>query len=310
MDEKLISIIVPVYNVENYIDRCLKSLIQQTYKNIQILIVNDGTKDNSMSIVADYADRDKRIEVYNKENGGLSDARNFALDFVKGEWICFVDSDDWIERDYIENLAVQFENDSGVDIALVDFDYAYDYGCKRREYQLKNCVLDREEGLKALCIGKAITNHVWNKIYKAYLFYDIRFEKGRKFEDIYIMHQLFERAKKISCSGSISYHYFMRDSSILHERKPQNDMDIFIGYKRRYDFLPNEYLKKIVLKFCACSCFNVLYMHNIDMFEKDDLEQSINFWENHHEISKLGLKYFVMYNFPHAYKAIMCREKR
>ena len=186
MEDKIVSIIVPVYNVEKYIARCLDSLIAQTYRSIQILVINDGTKDSSMSIVCQYASIDSRIEIYNKENGGLSDARNYALKFVKGNFVCFVDSDDWVDNNYIKKLIEQFDNDSQIDISMVDFDYAYDDKFLEREYKLENTILEKSEAMELLCVGKEITNHVWNKMYKLELFDNIRFEKGRKFEDIYI----------------------------------------------------------------------------------------------------------------------------
>lgn len=307
MEEKLISIIVPVYDVEKYIDRCLYSLVEQSYKNIQILVINDGTRDNSMSIVNAYSKKDSRIEIYNKENGGLSDARNFAFDYVNGQFICFVDSDDWVEKDYIQKLVQQFDIDSEIDISMLDFDYCYDAQIKNREYKLRDVVLEQSDALMKLCKGKEITNHVWNKMYKRKLFEKIRFEKGRKYEDIYIMHLLFGSSRKISCSSFIGYHYYMREGSIMHENNPQNDMDIFIGYKNRYEFIRDAELKHIVLKFCAWACYKVLFLHDESSMNANDIYVARVFWREHREISNLGIKYFFMYQMPHIYRILINR---
>ena len=105
----LVSVIVPVYNVEKYVAKCLDSLISQTYDNIQIIIVNDGSSDRSLDIVERYKNIDSRVKVYNKKNGGLSDARNTGIKYAEGEFICFVDSDDWVSNDYVEALISMFE---------------------------------------------------------------------------------------------------------------------------------------------------------------------------------------------------------
>ena len=124
MENKLISIIVPVYNVEKYVSRCIESLISQTYSNIQIIVVNDGTKDHSREIVKQYQKNDSRIELYDKVNGGLSDARNYALNYVRGEYICFVDSDDYVSSDYVKKLFSLFDTD--INITCGGFEYFYD----------------------------------------------------------------------------------------------------------------------------------------------------------------------------------------
>ncbi len=304
MENKLISIIVPIYNVEKYVSRCVESLISQTYSNIQIIIVNDGTKDHSREIVEQYQKKDNRIELYDKENGGLSDARNYALNQVKGEYLCFVDSDDYVSPDYIKNLFLLFNMD--IDITCVGFDYIYDDKRTDVKERMRKTVLNHEEALRALCNGKWMTNHVWNKMYRTEIFENIRFEIGRHFEDIYIMHLLFSKANKIACTNKILYHYYMREESIIHQLTPQNDMDIFIGYYKRYKFVKNSKLKKMVLKYCAWACYKVIYLSCCAEVNKNDLIIAKQFWKNHAEISKLGIKYLGMYKFPLLYKKLFC----
>ena len=313
MSGELISIIVPVYNVKNYIKRCLQSIVRQSYSNIQIIVVNDGTIDDSIVIAKEVVGDDTRFEFYDKINGGLSDARNFGLKYARGEFVCFIDSDDWVEPDYIKNLLLQYKLNPEIDIAMIDFDYSFDYGEKERNYKLKNIILEKNDALRLLCLGHEITNHVWNKMYRRNMFDNIKFDVGRKYEDIYIMHKLFDMARKVSCSDYTGYHYYMRNDSILHEMNPQNEMDIFIGYKQRYDFLTSKELRKIVLKYCAWSCYRVLFICQPLGMNKEDLEEANNFWYSHGEIASIGIKYFIMYRTPKIYKKIVnlrYRDKR
>lgn len=304
MENKLISIIVPVYNVEKYVSRCVESLISQTYSNIQIIVVNDGTKDHSREIVKQYQKNDSRIELYDKENGGLSDARNYALNYVRGEYICFVDSDDYVSSDYVKKLFSLFDTD--IDIACGGFEYFYDDQRTETKERMKQTILNHNEALYELCNGKWMTNHVWNKMYRTDLFQNIRFERGRCFEDIYIMHLLFSKANKIACTDEILYHYYMREESIIHQIKPQNNMDIFIAYYKRYEFVEGSELKKIVLKYCAWACYKVIYLSNCAEMNENDLTIAKQFWKDHIEISELGIKYWTMYKLPLLYKSLFC----
>ena len=303
MEKELISVIVPIYNVEKYIARCLDSLISQTHSNIQIIVVNDGTLDKSREIVEKYKTDDKRIEIYDKGNGGLSDARNYGLKHVRGKYVCFVDSDDWVSNDYIETLYSIFREN--VNITCGGFEYFYDNGKTEIKECMRKTVLSNAAAMQALCEGKWMTNHVWNKMYRVQLFENIQFEVGRHFEDIYIMHQLFAKATQIICTDKIIYHYFMRGESIIHQKNAQNDMDIFIGYCRRYEFLQDRKLKRIVLKYCAWACYKSLYLTKSEYVNEEDLRVARKFWKKHKDIDKLGIKYFFMHKYPEIYRKLL-----
>lgn len=306
MYEKLVSIIVPIYNVEKYIVRCVDSLVKQTYKNLQIICVNDGSTDNSISILSSV--KDNRIKVVSKLNGGLSSARNYGLLFVEGDFIVFVDSDDWVEPNYVASLIMQFEVDC-VDIACVGFDYAYDDHIVSYKYSMKDNIVSSKRALNMLCKGKEITNHVWNKMFRTEIIKGVQFEEGRKFEDIYIMHLLFKRARKISLNSKVLYHYYMRSDSILHEKKPQNIADIAIGYISRYNRISGLLQKFFTLKKCAWAAYQILYLtENNNTINEDDYECIQKFWEAHKRIALLGAKYFLMYFTPDYYKRTYCSE--
>lgn len=309
MENNLISIIVPVYNVEKYIARCLESIIKQTYKNLQIIVVNDGSEDNSILIANAYRNKDSRIEIYNKKNGGVSSARNFGLRVVKGDYICFVDSDDWIDECFIEILYDHIIT-SDAQISCGNFVYAYDDKVINQKYflRMKEVILQRTDSLEQLCRGKWLTNHVWNKMYKTSLFDSIEFEENRCFEDIFIMHLLFERAEKVSCSKDAIYYYYMRDNSIIHQENPQHTADIFIGYRSRFLYFKDPYLQSITLKYCAWACYQVLFLCDQSKINRKDVELAMEFWQHNPQIKTLGIKYYILYSYPQIYKRLFLKE--
>lgn len=185
MREDLVSIIVPVYNVEKYVNRCLYSLVHQTYKNLQIIVVDDGSTDKSYEAVSKFSEKDSRIEVYRKDNGGLSDARNFGLKHVKGKYISFVDSDDWVSENYVEVLKNLLGEDD--DISCAGFDIHYDNESLPSRYPMRNVTLSASEAMVELCRLTWLPNTAWEKLYRAELFDGIFFKKGRVHEDVEIV---------------------------------------------------------------------------------------------------------------------------
>ncbi len=211
MKNELISVIVPVYNVERYLEKCVKSLCRQTYKNLEIILVNDGSTDRSGEICGFLSKTDARIKVINKENGGLSDARNAALDFAHGSKIMFVDSDDYLSEDAAEKLlSAAEENDC--EIAVCNMIRVFEDGTSEPFYcpAKETTVLCGNDRFETLCQPS-----VCNKLFSAELFDDVRFPKGRFYEDTFVYHILAYRAKKIVLDGNDGYFYFLRKGSIL-----------------------------------------------------------------------------------------------
>ena len=299
MKKELVSIIVPIYNMEKYIGRTIDSLLKQTYKNIQIICVDDGSTDNSMKILSEY--HDERIIIVRKENGGVASARNYGLRCVEGNYIAFVDPDDWVEPEFIATLIKQFTS-WDIDISCVPFNYAYDDHVEEYKYKMRKQILSGINALTLLCDGKYLTNHLCNKMYRTYMFSNIRFEEGRKYEDIFVMHQLFMKAKKISISDETMYHYYVRPASITHEDGSKNAADIAIAFISAYDSLSYPFHKFLTLNKCAWASYQVLYLYNKNLFSKNDLMRIRNFWKKHREIVFLGKKYFLMYKKPKYYK--------
>lgn len=225
----LISIVVPVYNVEQYIDKCIDSIINQTYKNIEIILVDDGSTDNSGTLCDNYAQKDKRIKVVHKSNGGLSDARNVGILESKGEYIFFVDSDDSIEHNTISNLTAVLKNED-YDIICGNGIRCFSNGQKKKIIKI-DCESDFS-GLDYICkriLTKSYYPAVWLNLYSSKLIKEnkIFFKKGRLHEDEEWTPRIFIKAKKVKFIDSINYNYLIRENSITNKKdKTKNALDI------------------------------------------------------------------------------------
>lgn len=209
----LISVIVPIYNAEQYLEKCIDSIINQTYTNFEIILVNDGSTDNSGSICDEYAKKDSRIRVIHKENGGLSSARNVGLDNANGEYVSFVDSDDWIEQDMLETLYNSCEENN----AEISCGGRYDVYPKSTIVGLcpKNSeCISRIEMIKKLFASVECDCSVCDKLFKRSLFNEIRFPIGQINEDEAIFYNLLGGATCIALVNKPLYNYFHRASSI------------------------------------------------------------------------------------------------
>ena len=237
----LISIVVPIYKVEKYINKCIESILNQTYKNLEIILVDDGSPDNCGKIADEYAKKDNRIKVIHKQNGGLSDARNAGIDIAKGKYIGFVDSDDYIEKDMYEYL-INLINENNTDISICDFKYIYeDETVKRnKEQKVQNITLNKKEALIEL-LGNKIGNYAWNKLYKAELFKEVRYPVGRKMEDYGTTYKLFDLSNRISLGSENKYNYLQRNDSILHDKESSFYIDFYEMTYERYKFIKNKY---------------------------------------------------------------------
>ena len=230
----LITVIVPVYNVENYIVKCIESIIGQTYKNLEVFLVDDGSTDGSGRICDEYAAKDDRIHVIHKENGGQSSARNLALSKAKGDLFGFVDSDDWIEPDMYEKLMAGFELPD-VDIVMCGY-YIEEYSEKKILRKNPEKIYSNREALEALVRIKICSN-LWNKLYKRELFDGIAFPEGRFYEDTVVMHRLIARVRLVKVLDVCMYHHILRDRSTCHTVSAKMFFDYTDAALDRYDFL-------------------------------------------------------------------------
>lgn len=220
----MISIVVPIYKVEKYIRQSIDSILAQTYKDLEIILVDDGTPDNCGAICDDYAQKDSRIKVIHKTNGGLSDARNAGLRIATGDFIGFVDSDDWIEPDMFRILYDACQS-SNADIAVCGF-YREFSNTSISEVKLsEETVYSGSEALSKLIEGKEIQDHVWTKLYRANLWNGVSFPCGKVYEDIRTTFKTFLKADKVCTVKKPLYHYRQCSGSIseagINEKKLQ-----------------------------------------------------------------------------------------
>lgn len=272
MQEELISIIVPIYNVEKYLKKCIDSILNQTYSNIEVILVDDGSPDNSGLICDNYAKKDKRIRVIHKKNGGLSDARNEGIKIAKGKYIGFVDSDDYIKKDmyeYLYNLISTLH----CDISICNFIKVYE------EENLENNIafsnkkkeLNSSEAIQYLLDDREIKSFAWNKLYKKDLFYDIKYPKNMNMEDVATTYKLFSKAKKIVVGNEEKYFYIQREGSILRSKNSKYYIDYFEIFYERYNYIKKKYTKIynndiVMLNFILSLC--LIEDKNVEIFIK------------------------------------------
>ena len=232
-----VSIIVPVYNVEKYLRKCLDSLINQTLKDIEIICVNDGSKDNSLKILEEYSKKDNRIIVINQENAGLSVARNSGMKIAKGQYIGFVDSDDWIDLDYYEKLYYSATSNDA-DIAVGGIIRVT--GIKKKKFlNFKKETLTDNTKLKFELCDVPEKSYVWNKIYKTEKLKEIglEFEKGIFYEDCIFTPQALFYLGKIVTVPNIYYYYLRRGNSTVKQRSEKANADSVYANKKANDFI-------------------------------------------------------------------------
>lgn len=224
-----ISVIVPVYNTATYLRRCIESIINQSYKNIELILVDDGSTDNSLEICKEYQKMDDRIKVFTKENGGQSSARNLALEYVTGKYIGFVDSDDWICLGMYQYL-MELIDTTGADIAFIERKKVYkeEVNEKKNHVKLNTKQYDGQEILEEyLDYGMKTGNYgLPNYLYNEKLFHGIRFPEGRICEDIVTNYRLQEHAKRLIKSNKVCYYYYQGENSTTRSIFSNKDKDL------------------------------------------------------------------------------------
>lgn len=212
--KKKISIIVPCYNVEQYLPKCIDSILNQTYKNLEVWLVDDGSPDRCGEICDEYAKKDARIKVIHKKNGGLADARNVALDVMTGEYVVCVDSDDYISPTHIEGLYHLIDK-YGADVSVNTFCPFYEGASPNPSPKsAKDWVLDGLHATEMMFYQEHFDTTAWGKMYKASLFDGIRYPKGLLFEDLPTTYRLLLKANKVVFNDEQSYFYLLRSNSI------------------------------------------------------------------------------------------------
>lgn len=233
-----ISIIVPVYNVEQYLERCIESILAQTFTDFELILVNDGSTDGSLSICNKYLKIDKRIKVLSQENKGLSSARNMGIANSKGKYIAFVDSDDFINEFMYEVLYSNLKK-YNADIAICGFEKIYDDNILKRK-KMKNIKISEfssYDALKSLYENKSLEFIVaWNKLYRKNIFEEINYPIGKIHEDEFIAHKIYDKCNKVIYIDEQLYYYYQRSNSIMKSDFTLKRFDAVYAYKNRMEF--------------------------------------------------------------------------
>lgn len=234
-----ISVIVPIYNVEKYLDKCVSSIVGQTYSDIEIILVDDGSPDGCPAMCEEWAKRDSRIRVIHKENGGLSSARNAGLDVARGEYISFIDSDDYISERMLESLHGAIER-ARADICSCGIVNVYEDGTEVA-WNIKDMVGDSEAFLRGLYDDSAVPVAACNKLYKKELWNEMRFPEGRLCEDAFTTYLLLDKAKLAVQISDGLYYYRIRSGSIMTSGFRPQKMDEEEAWRRNFEFIEKNY---------------------------------------------------------------------
>ena len=265
MGEK-ISVIVPVYNVEQYLERCVDSIINQTYTNLEIILVNDGSTDNSGKLCDELAKKDERIRVIHKENGGLSDARNRGIDESESDLVGFIDSDDYIDSDMYEVLLKNL-NDTDADLSMCALYDVYNNTPEAQVTNKETWKLSSEQAIKMVMEAKILSVTAVNKLYRKSLFTDLNFEVGKIAEDAFIMIKLLDKCEKIVATNEKKYYYVHRENSITTQKFSTKFLNVIEAYEQNSNIILEKYPK---LKDVAQTRMNWAYFYVLDRLLLDD----------------------------------------
>lgn len=235
-----ISVIVPVYNVEKYLRKCVDSIITQTFEDLEIILVDDGSKDSSGKICDEYAAKDERIIVIHKENGGLSSARNAGIEKAQSSYLGFVDSDDYIAENMYEKLYnMTISNDA--DLVMCDLYHCYEGKTPEKNSCIEKYVLNTEEAIKTVLEAKKTSVTAVNKLYKKELFTNIRYPEGKLSEDAFVIVDLLMQAKKIVFTSEQFYYYVHRKNSITSSAYKPKDLNVLEAYSKNRKIIQKNF---------------------------------------------------------------------
>jgi glycosyltransferase involved in cell wall biosynthesis len=270
-----ISIIVPIYNVENYLEDCLDSILAQSFQNFEVILVNDGSTDRSGLICEDYAKKDVRIKVVHQEYRGVSSARNVGVANAEGEFIGFVDSDDRIDIHMYKNL-YELCKETSSDISICKLGREIDGKLVNKDTREFIKEMDNEEGLRELFKGILFRFSLCNKLFKKSCFKDVVFPEGRIHEDLATTYKLFAAAEKSVYTNYIGYIYVKRQNSILTARYHEKRLEAFIGWDEILHFMNLNYSQlssEYVSCFAYASIDHIHYIYN----QVQKSEDQVNF---------------------------------
>lgn len=291
--EELISIIIPVYKVEEYLNKCIDSVINQSYKNLEIILVDDGSPDNCPQICDEYSRKDNRIKVIHKKNGGQSEARNCGLDIAKGKYIGFVDSDDYIKEDMFEILYKNMIN-YDADISLCNIIKIKKKSNENVENYDEIEIYNSSDSIKQL-LKQHITNYLPNKLYKREIWEEIRLPEGKILEDMDVMYRLIEKSNKIVATNKTEYYYFIRKDSSISQINTKVTKDLKDAVNKRYVYLSTkmpevlDLLNITRLQNIAQYYYNLSYCNEKLIYRSEEFNKEYKFYRERFKVYKKEL---------------------
>lgn len=257
-EQELISIIVPVYNVEEYLKCCIDSILRQSWSSIEVILVDDGATDSSGRICDEYAEKDARIKVIHKPNGGQSDARNHGLGVAAGSWVVFIDSDDFVSINHIENLYILHQKTNADIMVTGAYKFYNSDQCPEEAPDWNHTqVFNSGEGIENMMYRKGISIYPVAKMYRRSLFDNILFPKGMLFEDLWIEYRLFHSAEKIAFNPVNDYYYRQRSGSTINSAFNERDLiqlDIMDEMETFINKTYPEIIKSVISKYFSINC--------------------------------------------------------
>lgn len=285
----LISIIVPVYNVEKYLRKCLESITNQTYKNIEIICIDDGSPDNSIDILNEFAEKDKRIKIIKQENQGLSGARNTGIRNSTGKYIMFVDSDDWLKNDFCQFAYENFLKYEA-DILVLPMCSISEEGKILKEFNKNRVhVLNDSEAMENMFSRSGISWCAPSKLYKKELFKEIKFPLGKLMEDKATLYKIYAKCKKIVFIENSKYMYLVRKGSIMRSKFSEKKLQAFNIQLEINKFINQNYPSKQMFANAFTVRLSLLYLCNMSSSDYRNLEKEEEFF---HYLDKYKKDFF------------------
>ena len=313
-NDPLISIIIPCFNAEKTLEKCLESVVQQSYANLEIIIIDDGSTDETSLIYNKFQSNDERILVLKQQNSGVSKARNTGVKAATGDYICFVDSDDWAELNYCSELYSLLVGENA-DISIVEASYEDENGnvlCSKPISDEK--IFDGNRALVLLLEDQEIQSHPWGKLFKADLLKNVHFPENLKcFEDYSTLFKIFNKAVKVVKSNEKLYHYIQREDSLSHNLSPATAYEFFLAIMEVFEFWRNfakvgdrnKIIKNIVRKLLMVLKRITRNTKEDEMkSEKEEIRRAFNSFLKY-SARDIGIEYYfylrLYYYFPNFY---------
>lgn len=316
-----VSIVVPVYNVEDYLKYCVDSLINQSYKNIEIILVDDGSTDDSGRICDEYAQEDDRVRVLHIENGGLSNARNTGVNVASAEWVIFIDSDDYYDRRTVEYL-VQLQKKYAVDLVATSVIEVRDF--QSDDFigsltDIDSLKLDRYTALKEMFYGNIVGTHPGGKLYKKEILMKFPFPKGMIYEDLAVSFEHIGACNEIAVGYINLYKYYRRPGSIVNSSYSDKFLDFYKAIELNREYVERDYPNDQEMKKALTVRYVFKGLHVVHALLGTQMYEQVNkirkeyrrYWKdiliNSHITRKNKLKYLLLLLSPHLYQKVRAK---